>query len=115
MIERILDHLDEWINLIHDLHKEIMMIYDKPIDVTLKEDRSPVTEADLKVSKMIEEFIVKYYPGIMILCEEKSKQSYEQRKSQEYIFIVDPIDGTKEFINRNGEFTDAEYRIVSPW
>lgn len=105
MIDQIIDIFSEWIELVKILHEQIMIIYNGNFDVYIKEDKSPVTIADKIVSDMIENFIIKNYPQIPILCEEKSKLSYEERVKHKYIFIVDPIDGTKEFINKNGEFT----------
>jgi len=82
--------------------KEIMRIYSKPFDKALKKDGSPVTEADLASSRIISSFLSK--SNIPIICEEIDVESYEKRKTWNSFWLVDPLDGTKEFINGNGEF-----------
>jgi len=85
--------------------KEIMEIYKKDLSVEFKKDNSPLTEADLKANLIICEELQKLYPNIPILSEENTNVEYEIRKNWEYYWCVDPIDGTKEFIKKNGEFT----------
>jgi 3'(2'), 5'-bisphosphate nucleotidase len=70
-----------------------------------KVDSSPVTLADITSQKIIVEFLRKLAPELPILSEESKMASYEERKSWENYWLVDPLDGTKEFIKRNGEFT----------
>jgi 3'(2'), 5'-bisphosphate nucleotidase len=83
---------------------EIMKIYGQnQFDIAYKPDESPVTIADVKSSEIISRHLIK--TGIPIICEEIVPEDYEKRKSWEYFWLVDPLDGTKEFINRNGEFT----------
>ena len=83
----------------------IMEIYNKDFQVEYKDDKSPLTEADLKSNEIICNSLKKLYPNIPIMSEENKQTPYEQRKDWEYYFCVDPIDGTKEFIKKNGEFT----------
>ena len=85
--------------------KAIMEIYARDFHVEYKWDNSPLTEADLKSNKIINEELLKLYPNIPILSEENKKIPFEKRKNWEYFWLIDPIDGTKEFINKNGEFT----------
>lgn len=83
---------------------EIMKIYgENQLNITLKKDASPVTQADLKSSDIICTHLEK--TGIPIICEETASTAYHIRKKWEYFWLVDPLDGTKEFISRNGEFT----------
>jgi 3'(2'), 5'-bisphosphate nucleotidase len=84
--------------------RAIMKVYDKPsVKTQLKDDRSPLTEADLASNEIIISFLEKTaYP---IISEEKKNKDFSERKHWEYCWIVDPLDGTKEFIKRNGEFT----------
>ena len=83
---------------------EIMKIYGQnQFDITYKPDESPVTVADIKSSKIICDYLVK--TGLPIICEEIASVDYNKRKNWEYFWLVDPLDGTKEFISRNGEFT----------
>jgi 3'(2'), 5'-bisphosphate nucleotidase len=83
----------------------ILEVYHSGSEVTIKSDNSPLTLADQKSHEIILEFLRRYYPQIPLLSEEGSKIPYQERKVWEYFWLVDPLDGTKEFINRNGEFT----------
>ena len=73
-------------------------------DVSLKSDNSPVTGADKASSNIINEGLKKLFPEIPIIDEETVIPDYEIRKDWDSFFLVDPLDGTKEFINKNGEF-----------
>lgn len=83
----------------------IMKIYDKDFKIDYKDDKSPLTEADTKSNEIICDALEKAYPEIPILSEENKAEEYEVRKNWEYFWLIDPIDGTKEFIKKNGEFT----------
>lgn len=83
----------------------IMEIYNKDFTIEYKDDKTPLTEADLKSNEYICTNLQKLYPNIPIMSEENCEVSYEIRKNWEYYFCVDPIDGTKEFIKKNDEFT----------
>ena len=83
----------------------IMEIYRRDFDVELKEDKSPLTEADKAANEIICNSLRSKYPNIPILSEENKAISYEERKDWKKFWLVDPIDGTKEFIKKNGEFT----------
>jgi len=73
--------------------------------VDFKDDNSPLTLADKASHKIIEEELLKKYPDIPLISEEGQQIDYETRKDFEYYWLIDPLDGTKEFIKRNGEFT----------
>lgn len=82
----------------------IRNVYDSgDFDVTMKGDQSPLTRADKAAHAIISEELEK--TGLPILSEEGSQIPYEERKTWEWFWLVDPLDGTKEFIKRNGEFT----------
>ena len=83
--------------------EEIMKVYSNKIDVVYKEDESPLTLADKNANKIINKYLVK--SKIPIISEENKILTYEERKNWKQCWIVDPLDGTKEFIKRNGEFT----------
>jgi 3'(2'), 5'-bisphosphate nucleotidase len=83
----------------------ILSIYKAVIEVTLKEDRSPLTQADQISHNIIVKGLTALTPGIPIISEEGKDIPYETRRSWETYWCVDPLDGTKEFIKRNGEFT----------
>jgi 3'(2'), 5'-bisphosphate nucleotidase len=85
--------------------KEILSVYNRKIQVEYKDDQSPLTEADKKANSLIKSGLKRYYPDIPILSEEDENINYSERKSWERYWLVDPLDGTKEFIKRNGEFT----------
>lgn len=83
----------------------IMDIYNRgnEILVEYKEDQSPLTEADKKANQIITRVLCQNFPEYGILSEEETDN--KKRLEQEFCFIVDPLDGTKEFIKRNGQFT----------
>ncbi|QDZ25567.1 inositol monophosphatase [Chloropicon primus] len=72
--------------------------------VQKKGDESPVTKADLKANKVICDMLVSAYPSVPITSEENKKVDWETRKDYLYSWNIDPLDGTKEFIKRNGQF-----------
>ena len=84
----------------------IMSVYDQSDDkIMLKPDQSPLTEADLISNQIIVSELTQLTPEIPILSEESAAIPYAQRAAWERFWLVDPLDGTKEFIKRNGEFT----------
>jgi 3'(2'), 5'-bisphosphate nucleotidase len=82
---------------------EILKIYQKDFTIEFKEDQSPLTTADKKANEIIMSFLSK--TKIPIISEENKQIDYQTRKNWESCWIVDPLDGTKEFIKKNGEFT----------
>lgn len=86
--------------------REIMEVYDDPAQdfgIELKADHSPLTKADRRADGVIAEAL--RGTGICILSEESAHAPYEERRLWERLWIVDPLDGTKEFIKKNGDFT----------
>ena len=83
--------------------KTIMDIYDSVIEVEYKDDQSPLTLADKKSNEIINSYLNQ--TQIPIISEENKQIDYTIRKKWNTCWIVDPVDGTKEFIKRNGEFT----------
>jgi 3'(2'), 5'-bisphosphate nucleotidase len=81
----------------------IMNVYKKDFDVEFKDDRSPLTEADKKASALIMAGLKSFFPDTAYLCEEEKDDV--SRLDADECFIIDPLDGTKEFVKRNGEFT----------
>lgn len=81
----------------------ILEIYNRNFAVEYKDDRSPLTEADLAANTVICDFLTEKYGQYAILSEES--QDNLERLGNPGCFIVDPLDGTKEFVKRNGEFT----------
>ncbi len=98
------------INKIIELSKQasraILEIYNSAdFNVEHKDDNSPLTLADKKSHEIISRGLLELYPEIPIISEEGKDIPFEDRKSWNTFFLVDPLDGTKEFIKRNGEFT----------
>ena len=83
----------------------IMQIYEQDFEVEYKQDSSPLTLADKKASDIIEDGLNRLSVNFPILSEEGKKFPYKERKHWEYFWLVDPLDGTKEFIKKNDEFT----------
>lgn len=84
--------------------KAILEIYNSAdFGVEMKGDNSPLTKADQAAHQVIVGFLEK--TGLPILSEEGRSIPYEERKTWEYFWMIDPLDGTKEFIKKNGEFT----------
>lgn len=75
-----------------------------PLDVSTKSDSSPVTAADLAAHRVIVEGLALLTPNIPVLSEE-SPQEWQVRRKWNRYWLVDPLDGTKEFLARNDEFT----------
>jgi 3'(2'), 5'-bisphosphate nucleotidase len=83
----------------------IMQVYGRGFTVQRKEDNSPLTLADLESQRVIIEGLSQVTPGIPILSEESAQAPWDQRKTWRELWVVDPLDGTREFVKRNGEFT----------
>ncbi|MRT17811.1 3'(2'),5'-bisphosphate nucleotidase CysQ [Vitellibacter sp. q18] len=82
---------------------EILKVYNTNFAVERKDDNSPLTQADRNANALINNWLK--HTQIPIISEENRQLDYEERKGWQRCWIVDPLDGTKEFIKRNGEFT----------
>jgi 3'(2'), 5'-bisphosphate nucleotidase len=98
-------NLDAIKKIVYNAGRKILTIYEKDFEVIYKDDKSPLTEADTISNKIICSQLKELYPAIPILSEENKEVAFEIRKNWEYYWCIDPIDGTKEFIKKNGEFT----------
>ena len=103
MLETI--ELEKIVSLAQEAGEAIMEIYKKDFKVEYKDDKSPLTEADLKANEIICRKLEELYPNIPIMSEENKQTEYTIRKDWEYYWCIDPIDGTKEFVKKNDEFT----------
>ncbi len=83
--------------------KEIMEVYEGSLDIEIKKDGSPITLADKKANSLIQSILSS--SGIPVISEENKIQGFEKREKWDWLWIVDPLDGTREFIEANGEFT----------
>lgn len=83
----------------------ILAVYATDFDVHSKDDESPLTQADLAAHREIVSALTEIAPEIPILSEEGGLPPFEERRDWQRYWLIDPLDGTKEFVNRNGEFT----------
>ena len=92
-------------SIIASIHagNEILDVYETKFEVEYKEDNSPLTEADKRSNDKIISLLSEF--NIPFLTEETEEAGYEERKNWTRVWIIDPLDGTKEFVKRNGEFT----------
>ncbi|RLV61035.1 3'(2'),5'-bisphosphate nucleotidase [Parashewanella curva] len=88
-----------------DAGTAIMERYHSNILVEKKADSSPITEADLAANKIIVERLSALTPNIPILTEESAQVPWAERQHWDSYWLVDPLDGTKEYLSKNGEFT----------
>lgn len=106
LIERNPQLIKNVLELSEQASESILDIYNNSkFDFEIKEDSSPITEADIKSHKILVSGLKKIFPKIPILSEEESNISFNIRSKWDRYWLIDPLDGTKEFINRNGEFT----------
>ncbi len=85
--------------------KRILEIYEAGFDVSVKDDLTPLTEADLAAHRIIEDGLQDLTPSVPVLTEESDDIPFSQRARWRRYWLVDPLDGTREFIERSGEFT----------
>jgi len=98
--------IDKIIDVALSAGKAILEIYNSDdFEVEIKSDSSPLTKADKRAHEIIKEDLLSLHPTIPIFSEEGKDIPYEERKNWERFWLVDPLDGTKEFIKKNGEFT----------
>ena len=83
----------------------ILEVYATDFDVQSKSDKSPLTQADLASNNCIVAGLVELTPDIPIISEESGLPDFDERRQWDCYWLIDPLDGTKEFVNRNGEFT----------
>lgn len=94
--------LETLVSIAEAAGREIMQVYAQDFTAWSKDDASPLTEADLRADRVIREGLECAFPGVFILSEESRS---EGAAGVQDFFLVDPLDGTKEFLKRNDEFT----------
>ena len=82
--------------------REVLKVYAEPFESRTKDDGSPVTDADERADRVIRQGLAAAFPDVFVVSEESASQP---PRAVETFFLVDPVDGTKEFLLRNGEFT----------
>lgn len=102
-MNELLKHIEQ---IAIDAGEAIMQIYQSGnFDIEQKSDQSPLTKADLASHRLIVAALQKLTPKIPLLSEEDAEISYQERSKWQQYWLIDPLDGTKEFIKKNGEFT----------
>lgn len=92
-------------DICHAAGEKILEIYETDFTVEKKDDDSPLTLADMAAHNTICERLSSLTPGIPILSEESSHIGFDERRHWNQYWLVDPLDGTREFVKRNGEFS----------
>ncbi|MEE4175031.1 MAG: 3'(2'),5'-bisphosphate nucleotidase CysQ [Xanthomonadales bacterium] len=96
---------DACVRIARDAGDAILEVYAEPFEVMTKDDDSPLTRADLASHRVIVDRLRALTPNIPVLSEESEGITDAERLSWSRYWLIDPLDGTKEFVNRNGEFT----------
>jgi len=104
--ERLFSVIPQLIRISHEAGTAILEVYNSDFAVGQKDDRSPLTLADMRAHEIIADGLAgsQDWP-IPLLSEEGRNIAYDERKTWDMFWLVDPLDGTKEFVKRNGEFT----------
>ena len=97
--------IDALLHIVRAAGEEILAVYRSDFAVRSKADASPVTEADLRAHNVIVEGLRQLEPRLPIVSEESQPPPFDERRRWPRYWLVDPLDGTREFIERNGEFT----------
>ncbi|MCZ6888448.1 MAG: 3'(2'),5'-bisphosphate nucleotidase CysQ [Gammaproteobacteria bacterium] len=96
---------DDLIDIVRQASAEILDVYQSDFEVETKQDSSPLTQADLRAHRVIVQGLSDLDSDIPIISEESELPPYDLRRTWSRYWLVDPLDGTKEFVNRNDEFT----------
>lgn len=99
------NYADAILDIARHANTIIMEYYQTDCDITIKEDHTPVTEADLAANAYIVEALQKLSPDIPVISEENDENDNEKIRTSPIFWLVDPLDGTKSFIKQTGEFT----------
>jgi len=97
-------HLQALVRIVEAAGKVVMRHYEAGCDARMKSDRSPVTDADEEAERLILAELASGFPGVPVVAEEEAAAGRISQVGSRF-FLVDPVDGTKEFVKRGGEFT----------
>jgi 3'(2'), 5'-bisphosphate nucleotidase len=97
--------IDPVVALAIDAGRRILEVYSSDFEVQSKDDDSPLTQADLASHFCIVAGLEALTPGLPVISEEAGLPDFEERRQWDRYWLIDPLDGTREFVNRNGEFT----------
>jgi 3'(2'), 5'-bisphosphate nucleotidase len=92
------------LDIARDAAQVVMSVYARPFEVEFKGPQDPVTEADKLANALICERLEQAFPGVPVVAEESDPATFEHFRRFDRVFFVDPVDGTREFVDRNGEF-----------
>lgn len=98
-------YLDSVTDIARKAGEVILQIYQQDFDIDHKDDGSPLTQADMAAHNLIRDALLELTPELPLLSEESRDIAWQDRALWQSYWLVDPLDGTKEFVNRNGEFT----------
>lgn len=98
-------YLEEARQIALDAGRRILDVYERDFAVAEKQNGSPLTDADRAAHELIVARLARLDPGLPVLSEESAEVDYDTRAGWRRFWLVDPLDGTREFVNRNGEFT----------
>jgi len=93
------------VDIAREAGKKILEVYNSDFNIEHKDDKSPLTDADMASHHTIIDALSRLTPDIPVLSEESAKLPFDERRQWTVYWLVDPLDGTREFIKRNGEFT----------
>lgn len=97
--------LHDTVALAREAGRAVLGVYASSFTVQAKEDASPLTEADLRSQEILLRGLQRLAPEVPVLSEEADAAPYAKRARWDWLWVVDPLDGTREFVQRNGEFT----------
>ncbi|MGB0402751.1 MAG: 3'(2'),5'-bisphosphate nucleotidase CysQ [Salibacteraceae bacterium] len=96
------DQIEGLLKTLFEAGKAILTFYNDEVEIISKSDGSPVTQADIASNQIITDYLNQF--GLPVMSEESEQQSFSERQTWRSYWCVDPLDGTREFIKRNGEF-----------
>ena len=97
--------IDPIVSLAAEAGKAILEVYASDFDVQAKDDQSPLTQADMASHRIIMAGLARLTPDLPVISEEAGLPGFEERSQWNPYWLIDPLDGTKEFVKRNDEFT----------
>src|SRR5215471_3379502 len=104
-IEQLSVDVDDVVAVAMEAGQAILDVYRQDFRVEYKDDNSPLTLADRRSNQIILARLARLAPGVPVISEESPIAPYEERQQWTYFWLVDPLDGTKEFVARTDEFT----------
>ena len=108
------DLIESVVTLSKSAGAAILKVYETDFDVEHKDDESPLTKADLASHRVIVAGLEALTPDLPIISEESGLPTFTERSAWDTYWLIDPLDGTKEFVNRNGEFTvNSPFRLTN--